>query len=139
MKLYIDADVWLNFWQDEMVGLIPAAHYTELLLEKAVDEGWVIVVSDAVKKEVYKKKVTPGDFERLVGKLKKAGLIEEVETTQEDVNLAYKISSERYLHRSDALHTALAIKSKAIIVTRNIEDFKKVSDMVDVRKPEDLI
>jgi len=35
MKLYIDADVWLNFWQDEMIGLIPAAHYTELLLEKA--------------------------------------------------------------------------------------------------------
>ncbi|NOZ58484.1 MAG: hypothetical protein GXO66_02750, partial [Euryarchaeota archaeon] len=100
MKLYIDADVWLNFWLDEMIGLIPAAHYTELLLEKAIDEGWVIVVSDAVKKEVYKKKVTPEDFERLISKLKKAGLIEEVETTQEDVNLAYRIHSERYLHRS---------------------------------------
>jgi hypothetical protein len=59
VKLYFDADVWLNFCLDEMPGFVLASHYTEQLLGKVVDERWVIVISETVKEEVFEKNITP--------------------------------------------------------------------------------
>ncbi len=138
MKLYLDADVWLNFWQDEMLGFIPASHYAEELLEKALKEKWVLVISGAIKKEIYKKKVASQDLESKLSNFKKAGLLEEIEAEEKDIELADNIYRERKLHRSDALHAALAIKAKAILVTRTAH-FDLVRDLVEIRKPEDLL
>ncbi len=138
MKLYIDADVWLNFWLDEMLGLIPASHYTEELLGKACREDWTIVISEHVKKEIFKKKVSPEDLENMLAKLREGGLLEEVEAGQRDIELADRIYRSKGLHRSDALHATLAIKSKAIMVTRTAH-FNLVKDLVEIRKPEDLL
>ncbi len=139
MKLYIDADVWLNFWQDEMLGLLPASHYAEELLKKANREGWTVVVSDLVKEEVFDKNVLPADFDARLLELRIGGLIEEVEVEEKDDVLAGRLRRERGLHLSDALHAALAIRTKSAIVTRNIKHFKLVEDLVEVRKPEDLL
>ena len=43
MKIYLDSDIWLNYWLDEMLGYIPAGYYAERLLEEAVDGRWEIV------------------------------------------------------------------------------------------------
>lgn len=138
-KLYLDADVWLNFWLDESLGLKPAFHYTEQLLEKAVDEGWIIAVSDAVKEEVFDKDILPEDFHDKISKLEMGGLLEEVKVEERDDELAGKLMRERRLQFSDALHAALAIRAKATIVTRNIKHFERADDLVEVRKPEDLL
>ncbi len=139
MKIYLDADIWLNFWLDEMLGLIPASHYAEELLRKAAREGWTVVVSDLVKEEVFDKKVLPSDLDAKISELRIGGLIEEVEVEEKDDALAGRLRRERGLHLSDALHAALAMRTKSVIVTRNIKHFKLVEDLVDVRKPEDLL
>jgi predicted nucleic acid-binding protein len=138
MKLYIDADVWLNFWLDETVGFIPASHYMEELLEIAFREKWILVISGAVKREIYKKHITPRDLEEKLSKFRQAGLLEEIEAEEKDIELADRIYKEKGLHRSDALHTALALKAKAIIVTRTAH-FNLVKDVIKTRKPEDLL
>jgi predicted nucleic acid-binding protein len=139
IKLYFDADVWLNFWLDEILGFVPASHYTEQLLEKMVDEGWVVVVSEAVKEEIFEKNIAPEDFREKVSKLKVRGLLEEVRVEESDDELVGKLMRERKLHFSDALHAAIAIRTKAMIVTRNIRHFERVVDLVEVRRPEDLL
>ncbi len=139
MKLYIDADVWLNFWFDEMLGLIPASHYAEELLRKAAREGWTIVMSEKAKKEIEGAGVLLEDLEEKLSEFRSGGLLEEPKFEERDMQYALKISGERRLHLSDAIHAALAIKTKSIIVTRNIKHFKKVSDLVKIRKPEDLL
>lgn len=138
MKLYLDADVWLNFWQDEMLGFIPASHYAEELLEKALREKWILVISGAVKKEIYRKKVASQDLEAKLSDFQKAGLLEEIEAEEKDIELADGIYRERKLHRSDALHAALAIKAKATLITRTAH-FDLVKDLIEIRKPEDLL
>jgi len=59
LKIYPDSDTWLNFWKGEMIGMIPAFHFMEELLRKAMLEGWVVVVSELVKEEVFEKGVSP--------------------------------------------------------------------------------
>lgn len=138
MKLYIDADVWLNFWQDEMLGLIPASHYTEELLDKALRMKWIIVISRVVKEEILKKKIALADLEEKLDRLRQVNLLEEIEAEKEDVELSRKIIRERGMHFPDSLHAALAIRAKAIIVTRT-KHFELVKNLVEVRKQEDLL
>jgi len=139
MKLYLDADVWLNFWLDEMLGFIPASHYLEELLDKALKEKWTIVISEEVKKEIKRAGVSMDDLEEKLSDFRLENILEEVEVGERDAELARKIFRERGLHASDAIHAALAIKSKAIFVTRNIKHFKVVQDILEIRKPEDLL
>jgi len=129
MKLYIDADVWLNF---------PASHYAEELLEKALREKWIIVISGVVKEEILKKKIALADLEEKLDRLMQVNLLEEIEAEKEDVELSRKIIRERGLHFPDSLHAALAIRARAIIVTRT-KHFELVKNLVEVRKPEDLL
>ncbi|MFH1774545.1 MAG: PIN domain-containing protein [Methanobacteriota archaeon] len=138
MRLYIDADVWLNFWQDEMLGLIPASHYAEELLDKALRMKWIIVISGVVKEEILKKKIALADLEEKLDRLRQVNLLEEIEAEKEDVELSKRIIRERGLHFPDSLHAALAIRAKAIIVTRT-KHFELVKNLVEVRKPEDLL
>jgi predicted nucleic acid-binding protein len=88
--------------------LIPASHY-----------------SGVVKEEILKKKIALAD-------------LEEIEAEKEDVELSRKIIRERGLHFPDSLHAALAIRARAIIVTRT-KHFELVKNLVEVRKPEDLL
>jgi|Deesub1362B_J571_1020462.scaffolds.fasta_scaffold00376_19 predicted nucleic acid-binding protein len=140
VKIYLDSDIWLNFWKGEMIGMIPAFHFTEELLRKAVLERWVVVVSELVKEEVFEKGVSPNDFDEKINELESAGcVIEKAEVTEEDVKFGLELRRERGIHLSDAIHAAIAKRVNAIIVTRNIRHFKLVADIVKVRKPEDLL
>jgi len=140
VKIYPDADVWLNFWKGEMIGMIPAFYFMEELLRKAMLERWVIVVSELVKEEVLEKGVSPDDFDEKIDELESAGcVIEKVEVTKEDVRCALELKKERGIHLSDAIHAAIAKRVESTIVTRNIRHFKLVADIVKVRKPEDLL
>ncbi|MFQ5975162.1 MAG: type II toxin-antitoxin system VapC family toxin [Candidatus Hydrothermarchaeales archaeon] len=138
MKLYLDADVWLNFWLDEMLGFTPASHYLEELLETAFRKKWTILISGATKMEIRKKGVAIEDVEEKLAEFKKAGLLEEIEAGKEDIEQAERIYGERKLHRSDALHAALCIRAETVLVTRT-KHFDLVKDLVDIKKPEDLL
>lgn len=138
MKLYLDADVWLNFWQGEMIGLKPAFYYTKELLEKAVEEKWTVVFSEVVKSEILKRKIALQDLEEKLSELRQEGLLEYVEAEKEDYEKAEQIYRETGLHFPDSLHAALSIKYKAIMVTRT-RHFDAVKNILEVRKPEDLL
>ncbi|MFQ6135885.1 MAG: hypothetical protein ACE5PM_01740 [Candidatus Hydrothermarchaeales archaeon] len=78
------------------------------------------------------------DLEEKLLEFKKAGLLEEIEAGKEDIERAERIYRERKLHRSDALHAALSIRADAVLVTRT-KHFDLVKDLVEIRKPEDLL
>jgi len=108
-------------------------------LEEAINGKWKIVISDWVKEEIYRKNVSEEDLEERLSFLRAAGVLEEVEVEQKDMSRAKDIQKERDIHLSDALHTTLAIRYSAIVVTRNLRHFGKVSGLVEVRKPEELL
>ncbi len=138
MKLYLDADVWLNFWLDEMLGFLPASHYLEELLKRVRTERWVIIFSGIVKSEILKKKIALKDLEEKILELEQEGILEYVEAEKKDYERAEKIYRDKGLHFPDSLHAAIAIKHKAIMVTRT-KHFDAVKDVLELRKPEDLL
>lgn len=138
-KVYLDSDVWLNLWQQEMLGFNPAFLRAEQLLDRVSEKGWKLVVSDLVKKEVVQKGVLEEHFEEKINSLREKGLVEDMNIAEADMDEAKEISKNRHIHMSDALHTALARRSGATIVTRNIRHFRKVRGLVTVRKPEELL
>ena len=97
-KLYFDADIWLNFWQREMLGLVPAFQRAELLLARIEREGWILVVSDLVKREVFKKGVLDEDFEEKISCLRKKGLVEDAVATPSDVEKAGELFNNKGIH-----------------------------------------
>lgn len=138
-SLYLDADVWLNLLQGEMLGFVPAFQRAKLLLARIEAERWELVVSDLVKKEVCGKGVEEEDMEREVADLKRKGLVENAAIKDVDRRKAGEIQEDRGLHFSDALHAAIAAREGSQLVTRNLRHFSAVSDLLDVCEPEEIL
>lgn len=66
-------------------------------------------------------------------------ILKKIEITKKDWEEAKKISQERNVSKSDSLHAILARNNNAILITQNLTDFEKFSDMITIKRPEDII
>ena len=79
------------------------------------------------------------DKETINKLLKDSGeLLEKVEIKEHQVKEAAKLSKKHNIPFGDALHGILARDNNAIMATRD-HHFEQLSDIVSVKKPEDLI
>ena len=89
--------------------------------------------------EIYRQGVTKQDLNERLSFLKDAGVLTEIKVQQADIDRAKVLRRERGIHLSDAVHAVIAIRCSATVVTRNIKHFEKVRDLVELRKPEELL
>ena len=129
--IYIDTNVWIDFFLNRNDGLRPLGDFAHELLIKTSQCKYEIVISDWLLKELTKTDHI-GQYKELEGQLLEMGKIKYVRTEHRDI---FSAKQERHWH--DALHEILAIKSKALyLVTRNIKDFK--GKEITIIYPENL-
>lgn len=138
-RFYVDADIYLNYWKDEMVGLTPASYYAEEFFSRAIEKNWTIIISDLTKKEILKAGVREEDLEEFLEIFRKCGILLEVDVEEIDRERALELRKKRKIHLSDAFHTAVAERLNATIITRNLKHFRLVEDLVNVGRPEDFL
>ncbi|KXA94136.1 hypothetical protein AKJ37_07930 [candidate division MSBL1 archaeon SCGC-AAA259I09] len=138
-RLYLDADVWLNLLQGEMLGFVPAFQRAKRLFAKIREEKWELVVSDLVEEEVCNQGPRVEDMRNKVSGLEEQNLVERASIKKTDRKKAGEIHKNKSLHFSDALHAAIALRKSSILVTRNMRHFSAVEDLLEVLEPETLL
>ncbi|MFH0869612.1 MAG: PIN domain-containing protein [archaeon] len=135
-RYYIDACVWRDYFEDRRDNLRPLGEWAFQLLRKIVDEEDVVVISDNLLNEFRKYY----DEEKIIRMLSiiPEELILRVNDESRQLLEARELSKKFSIHRSDALHLALALLNDAVLVTRDAH-FKELKNEYDICAPEELI
>lgn len=134
-KYYIDTAIWRDLHENRKDKNKPLGELAFELFRKIRANKEKILYSDFVVKELssaYDKQT----IKKLFKKVSK--LIEKAKISEEHVTEAEALCKELNIPLGDAIHGILARDNKAIMVTRD-RHFKKLSNKIDVKKPEDLI
>jgi len=141
-KVYVDSNVFLNVWFEEMLKFSPAFYYSRRLLEAILKCRFRLVISDLTVKELSRKTSLPKEriIEEYLKPYEMVGKLTIVETTMEDLRKANEVSRRYRLHASDALHALVAKNEGCILVTRDVELRTTARKMtMESSLPEELI
>ncbi len=142
VKVYVDSNIFLNVWFEEMLKFSPAFYYSRKILEAVLECKFRLVVSDFTVKELSKKTSLPK--ETIIGEYLKpyemVGKLTIIETTKDDIREANGISRRYRLHASDALHALVAKREGCVLVTRD-EELRATAKRIGLRAvlPEEII
>lgn len=129
--IYIDTNVYLDFFLNRKDTLRPLGDFAHELFRKTRSCAYILVTSTLVLKELDQKCDSKRLYEFL-DEFKKNKKIICVSFTGQEIRCAKKC-----LHWEDRLHEILAHKSNAkYLVTRNLKDFE--GDLVEIVLPENL-
>jgi predicted nucleic acid-binding protein len=134
-RIYLDSNVFISFFNEEIGRhLRPLFVEAEEFFKKAKDKNQVIVLSELFFEEV--EKLCFLDKNGVLEFLSKTGV--KIELAQASGNISFSEFRNK-LHYSDALHAAIAVKSKCdCIVTFNAKDFEGVKSIIAVFEPSEI-
>jgi predicted nucleic acid-binding protein len=109
-----------------------------LFFEKASSEKHLIVISRLSYNEIENKlKINRQETREALSSFKLN--FREVELLKSDFAEAKKISNVFGIHFQDAVHVAVALRTKCdFIVTFNIKDFEKAREKIKIAEPKDF-
>lgn len=131
--IYIDTNVWLDYFYDRKDRLRPLGSFAFELLRKAVMCQYTVIISDWVIAEV--------EGQGCGEEMKKASkwLNESKKLLFVHVDEDMRLRARKKSHWQDELHALLAEKANAsFLVTRNIADFSSNRHSFEVVFPEKL-
>lgn len=134
-KYYIDSAIWRDLHEDRTDKFRPLGEWAFELLKKIRRSNEKVLYSDLTIDELsnaYSRETISNIFKEV------SDILEKVEINNNQVREAVSLSKKRKIPFGDALHGIVARDNNAIIVTRD-HHFEKISDIVTVKKPEDLI
>lgn len=139
VKIYIDSNVFLNYWFDEYSNK-PCAHYAERLFTDAIKCKYDIIISTLVLEELETKSHLTE--EEIVGEwfkeFRERQKIDILKIKGDVLQKAQWISEKYGIHRADAVHAAFSFYFCDYLVT-NDKGFDKIKDILNVVTPEDLL
>ena len=142
MKIYVDSNIFLNVWFEEMLRFSPAFYHSRKLLDAILECKFRLVISDLTVKELSRKtnlskEIIMKEYLRPYDMVEKLTVIE---TTKDMIREAGSISRKYRLHASDALHALVAKNEGCILVTRD-KELRATARRIGLRAvlPEELI
>ncbi len=134
-KYYLDSAIWRDLHEGREDKFRPLGEWAFELLRKARINKEKVLYSDLTVDEL-----SAAYGKETINKLFKdeVELLEKVEIKEHQVKEAAKLSKKHNIPFGDVLHGILARDNNAIMVTRD-HHFEKLSDIVSIKKPEDLI
>lgn len=131
--IYIDTNVYLDYFQNRNDKLRPLGEFAFNLLQSSVECEYHILTSKWVLIEL-EKYISNKNIEDIFSWLNSNNKLSFISTTNEDLKRA-----KRHNHWEDALHAIIARKGNAkFFVTRNIKDFSRFCDILKIVLPENL-
>ncbi len=137
-KIYLDTNIYIDYFDGRSNGLRPLGDFAYELLRRTFQCEFVIIISPLVLDELfyntYEKKIN-----RLMKDLKEESKVISITETETDRMEARMLAKQRKTDFNDTLHTVLASRVKAdFLVTRNIQHFAQLHDLINVCYPENL-
>lgn len=134
-KYYLDTCIWRDHTENRSDAHRPIGTFATRFLEKIIRERHTIVWSDVLEHELRNspKRSYP---ESLREKLLLQGLLQECQSTPEQIAEAIDLSETRLVPASDALHAIISRDMNAVLITRDAH-FQELRDIALPRAPED--
>ncbi len=134
MYIYnLDTSIWLDYYEKRGIN---GKHALKLII-KIIYENSIIIYSDLHLKEL-KNLGYSNDEINDVFYIVKSTNIKKVYLNKEQLKEAKKLSYQKKIPRADALHAILARDNNAIMISRD-KHFEKLRNIVEIKKPEDII
>jgi len=132
---YIDACIWRDYWENRSDRFRPLGEWAFRFLRSIADQD-IVLISEMLLDELHKK-YAPEEVVEMLDVVPAASRVDiSVSSLQESE--AKSLARERGVAFGDALHAVLARDCGATMITRD-NHFWKLTDIVDVKKPEDLL
>ena len=141
-KLYLDSNIFLNVWFEEMVKFGEIFYSSKKLLEEIVNCKYLLVISELTIKELSKKTDLPIDimYDEYLRIYKMIDKLTIVKVTKKIADDAIYLSSSYGLHKVDALHAIMAKSNGCLLITRDAElRFAAVKYGIPTYRPEEII
>ncbi len=136
-KFYLDPAIWRDYYENRSDQFRPLGDWALSLINKIIENGDFILYSDFVIEEL-KVKYSEEEINNILEIVSKRNLLLKVEISQSQGKEAALICRQRKVAFGDVLHSILSRDNNAIMVTRD-KHFLELLDIVDIKKPEDLI
>jgi len=136
-KFYLDSAIWRDYSENRSDRFRPLGEWALTLINNALENEDFILYSDFVIKEL-KVKYSDEEINNILGIVSKRNLLIKVDISESQAKEAAILCKQRKVAFGDALHAILARDNNAIMVTRD-KHFLELTDIAEIKKPEDLI
>ena len=136
-KFYLDSAIWRDYSENRSDRFRPLGEWALTLINNALENEDFILYSDMVIKEL-KVKYSDEEINNILEIVSKRNLLVKVDISESQAKEAAILCGQREVAFGDALHAILARDNNAIMVTRD-KHFLELTDIAEVKKPEDLI
>lgn len=141
-KLYLDSNIFLNVWFDELIKFGEKFYSSKKLLDKIIECIFSLVISDLTIRELCKKTELPSEIicEEYLKPFKIIDKLKIIKTTRKVAEDAVYLSGYYGIHKTDALHAIMVKSNDCILVTRDNElIFAAKKYGIKTVKPQDII
>lgn len=136
-KYYIDTCIWRDYYENRFNHIKSLGILAMIFFRNLIKNRRVILYSDIVIDEL-KNAYGLEDINNIFRVFQKRDLLRKVPITKAQLKEAVEIYKSRDVPLGDAIHAILARDNNAILITRD-RDFLRLADIVESKKPEDLI
>jgi len=136
-RYYIDTSIWRDYYENRADNLRPLGEWAFEFFKKMNEERNIVLFSDLVVEELLIE-YSRDEIEEILRILHRGGALKKVEISAVQQEEARKFAADLKIPRKDALHAILARDNGAILVTRDAH-FLQLKEVVEVKKPEELI
>jgi len=136
-KFYLDSAIWRDYSENRSDRFRPLGEWALTLINNALENEDFILYSEFVVKEL-KVKYSDEEINNILEIVSKRNLLVKVDISKSQAKEAAILCEQRKVAFGDALHAILARDNNAIMVTRD-KHFLELTDIAEVKKPEDLI
>lgn len=136
-RYYLDTSIWRDYFENRSDKFRPLGEWAFTFIKKVIQNNDLILYSDFIIMELkvsYSDKQIKDIFEIA----REQGLLLKVDISKPQVKEAARLAKEKGVAFGDALHAILARDNKAIMITRD-KHFYNLQDIVNIKKPEELI
>ncbi len=136
-KYYLDSSIWRDYYEDRSDKFRPLGEWALKLINNIIKNKDYILYSDFIIEEL-EIKYSKEEIKNIFDIINKRSLLLKVEISKYQIKEAAILCKKRKVAFGDALHSILARDNNAIMVTRD-NHFLELLDIVEIKKPEDLI
>lgn len=135
---YFDTCIWRDFYENRFGKKgKPLGRYASKLFMHVMKNKDILLFSELIVREL-KTDFNEEEVNDMLNVLFISKILKRVDADEEDYKEAKKIGVERNLPTGDVLHAIVARNNKAILLSQD-EHIQKLKDVVEVKKPEEII
>jgi predicted nucleic acid-binding protein len=136
-SFYLDSSIWRDYYENRSDNLRPLGEWALMLINNILESGDFILYSDFIIEEL-KIKYSEEGIRNILEIADKRNLLLKADISESQAKEAAILCKRRKVSFGDALHAILARDNNAIMVTRD-KHFLELTDIAEVKKPEELI